>query len=365
MIQTVLSAAKTEGVRQAIFARLVVALLAVAVAGFSGLDLPSARAQSGGIIGTGSPLAYPNLGVVGTVTEFGSVYVNQLHIKVRPDQLTNSQTGSKLQLGERVLVKVHKGSDGLRAVELRSLPKMEGQVGSDGQSLTLLNRRIVGALDGPSKAVTQNALAALRPGQWVSVDAIQIGDNDLLVGSVAVIAAPETVGLSGILSLQPGTGRFLVGGQPFVLSRLVTRGLPFMRTDILGRQVRVEGRMRADNVLEVITFEIDPVGEALKQAQPLDVELEGSYQRAGAELVISSDIARLRVPASQHPKVTADQGPALIKARLLPTGLLQILEVRPWQAASKPVIPKPQPRGYWYFDGTYWYYMPVVNAQRP
>lgn len=326
----------------------------------------AAFGQSGGIIGTGAPAPLPNLGVVGTVTEFGSVIVNELRIQVRPDQLEDPASGTRLERGQRVLIKVSKTDQGLSAVELRALPKLTGQVGSDGQYLTLLKKRIVGALEGPSKAEVEARLAALRPGQWASVDAIQIGDQDLMLGSLQVIAPPPVVGLSGILSLEPGTSRFLVGGQPIVLSRKATRGMPFMRSDILGRQVRVEGKMRPDATLEVISLEIDPVGEALKQAQPLDVELEGSYQRDGAALVVSSDIARLRVPAEAHPKVTADQGPALIKARLQPSGLLQIIEVRPWQAA-KPLapVPQPQPQGYWYFDGYYWYYMPVVNARLP
>ncbi len=332
-------------------------LLAAAIA-------PGALSQSGGIIGTGAPGAVPNLGVVGTVTEFGSVIVNELRIQVRPDQLKDARSGQSLQRGQRVLIKVHKTDQGLQAVELRALPKLTGQVGSDGQHLTLLRKRLVGALEGPTKARVEAKMAALQPGQWVAVDAIQIGDSDLLLGALEVIAPPPVVAVSGILSLEAGTSRFLVGGQPIVLSRKATRGMPFMRTDVLGRQVRVEGKMRPDGTLVVISFDIDPIGEALKQDRPLEVELEGSYQRDGGALVVSSDIARLRVPAQDHPRVIADQGPALIKARLLPTGLLQIVEVRPWQPARPPAPPpqpRPQPQGYWYFDGLSWYFMPIVN----
>lgn len=326
------------------------------------------QGQSGGIIGTGAPagapLGAPNLGVVGTVTDFGSVIVNKLRIEVRPDQLRVGKEQRSLKRGERVLIKAFRNEQGLQAVELRALPKVEGQLKRQGADLTLLGKRLVGALEGPSKTQVEAQLARLQPGQWVSVDAIQVGDQDLLLGSITVIPAPAVISTTGILALAPGSHRFQVGGQPIVLSKKATRGMPFIRTDLLGRVVRVEGKMRLDGLLEVISFTPDPVANALKQDQPLTVELEGSYQRQGNALVISSDIARMQVAAAAYPKVTADAGPALISAQLLPSGFLQINDVRPWQPAVKPSPPPPPPaplQGYWYFDGYYWHFMPVVT----
>lgn len=321
--------------------------------------------QSGGIIGTGSPLGAPNLGVVGTVTDFGSVIVNKLRIDVQPDQMRVGSDKRALQRGERVLIKAVQDEQGLRAVELRPLPKVTGKIERQGPDLYLLGKRLSGALEGPNKSQVEAQIAALKPGQWIAVDAIQVGDQDLLVGSLAVIPAPLVITTTGILSLAPGSHRFLVGGQPIVLSKRATRGMPFIRTDLLGRVVRVEGKMRLDGVLEVISFIPDPVANALKQDKPLTVELEGSYERKGDTLIVSSDIARMRVPTSAYPKVTGQAGPALITAQLQPSGFLQITDLRPWQAAVKASPPPPpqQPTyGYWYFDGLYWHFLPVVAS---
>ncbi len=323
-----------------------------------------AQGQSGGIIGTGTPLSAPSLGVVGTVTDFGSVIVNKLRIEVRPEQMRVGPDARPLKRGERVLIKATRNEQGLQAVELSPLPKVQGQLKRQGQDLTLLGKRLAGALEGPSKPQIEAQLARLQPGQWVAVDAIQVGDQDLLIGSIAVIPAPPVIATTGVLALAPDSHRFQVGGQPIVLSKKATRGMPFIRTDLLGRVVRIEGKMRLDGLLEVITFTPDPVANALKQEKPLTVELEGSYERKGATLVVSSDIARMQVAAAAYPKVTANAGPALISAQLLPTGFLQITDVRPWQPAVKPSPPPPPPpMGYWYFDGYYWHFMPVVNPR--
>ncbi len=331
--------------------RLLVALLLIGAS--------QAFGQSGGIIGTGAPLGAPNLGVVGTVTDFGSVIVNKLRIDVHPDQMRVGSDKRALQRGERVLIKAVQDEQGLRAVELRPLPKVTGKIERQGPDLYLLGKRLSGALEGPNKSQVEAQIAALQPGQWIAVDAIQVGDQDLLVGSLAVIPAPLVITTTGILSLAPGSHRFLVGGQPIVLSKRATRGMPFIRTDLLGRVVRVEGKMRLDGVLEVISFIPDPVANALKQDKPLTVELEGSYERKGDTLIVSSDIARMRVPTSAYPKVTGQAGPALITAQLQPSGFLQITDLRPWQAAVK-ASPPPPPQQPTY--GLYWHFLPVVAS---
>ncbi len=165
--------------------RLVACVLSVAVAATMAFGQDT-EPREGGIIGTG---------IVGTITELGSIFVNGQHIEFDAELTVKTPVGtlqaSDLVPGHTVAVTARAGDENWYATDIRQILALIGPVESiDGSRLTILGTavRAAGRIEG------------ISVGDWVAVSGLWRNDE-----VVATLLQP----VSGQVTLAQVHGTFL------------------------------------------------------------------------------------------------------------------------------------------------------------
>lgn len=157
------------------------ACLAILVA-FAGASGPVAAAddkpkpdREGGIIGTG---------IVGTITELGSIIVNGVHVSFSANFQAETPFGTKLASalipGETVVVEAHETTGGIEATRIATYLPIIGPLRQDPDGTW----RIMG-----TEVVTSDATLSGAPGDWAAVNGLWQGGR--LIASRVTFVPPQ------------------------------------------------------------------------------------------------------------------------------------------------------------------------------
>ncbi|WP_171173277.1 DUF5666 domain-containing protein [Ruegeria sp. HKCCD8929] len=153
--------------------------------------------REGGIIGTG---------IVGTVTEIGSIYVNGQHIMFDPDLVVSDSldvvTAGDLRPGHTVAVIAQPEDEIWRATYIRQVLPLVGPVDEiEGQHMTILGTEIRAA----------GRIESVSVGDWIAVSGLWHDDD---VRATKLSAVPEDkrqAQISGTFLGRDNQGRVVIG----------------------------------------------------------------------------------------------------------------------------------------------------------
>lgn len=249
--------------------------------------------REGGIIGTG---------IVGTITELGSIWVNGQHITFAPDlEVVGRGPGIRardLIPGQTVAVVAEPANGGWQARYIRHVLPLTGPVAAVENGLATIL--------GTSVRIPQGQ--TVRIGDWVAVNGLWSGD--VVIASLIEPLEDDTrvASLSGSYLGRADDGALRVGGS-------VIRGIVPEHIGP-GDMIRVSGQARQDGIqaqrLESGLFDA-AVGVVLVEGYLSPPTPEGLYTVLGSGLVAFTD----------RPEMIDVSNPRLLcglEGRLNPTG---------------------------------------------
>lgn len=155
--------------------------------------------REGGILGTG---------IVGTITELGSIYVNSQHIRFDPELTVRTAFGPRkaatLVPGETVVVHALEEPESWSAVEISLYHPLIGPISRSNGDLFVMGSR----LDDTEAEIFAND--GLEDGDWVSVSGLWKADG-VLASRIEEISAQPRATLIGSY-IAGGEGDFQIGG---------------------------------------------------------------------------------------------------------------------------------------------------------
>jgi len=245
-----------------------------------GLVNNAANGLNDGLGGTGQKFedGIGGTGIVGTVTEFGSIWVN--NARVHFDQSTpikmhgKSVTSETLKIGQVVAVLSDPMGKDYRAKRIDIVHEVVGPITNiqvDKHKLTVLNQIVL--LDTNTKITTlngENNLASLQPDDFVQVSGLRKKDGSISATRMDQVQNNSTVQLIGELNegQLSGMAISIAPGLQFdpTIERLLVRGH-------LDAGVIHADSITKDAILEVIELSTDLLLEGFLFNQVFDGDL--------------------------------------------------------------------------------------------
>lgn len=260
------------------------------------------------------------IGVVGTINDFGSVWVNGLHIHF--DSSTPVTVDGKpvdpttITLGQRAVITATIDADGkLRAEKIELIHEVIGPVSAvdtDHQSFTVLGQTVR----------LSSELAAVHPmpttGDWVAVSGVRDQRQHITASQITPATETTTVLIRGLMDGQDD--KLSIGEQTF-------SGVT-IAADQQGRFAIIRGKL-VGNQLEQITIERP---HALTETPSIKLlSIERTYKTASHAGPYSP------ATTSTPQNVTSGQGVKIIEGHLAPDQKIKVDQVVPkpsinWQA---------------------------------
>ncbi|MCP9484199.1 DUF5666 domain-containing protein [Shimia sp. CNT1-13L.2] len=221
--------------------------------------------REGGILGTG---------ILGTITELGSIYVNGQHIRFAPDfAVTDGITvtnAHQLRPGHTVAVIATPGEDAWQASYIRQIIPLVGPV----QSVSSSGFKVMGT------TVLTNGIAAndLNVGDWVAV-------SGLWQSGHVIASRVETTPQHGLARIE-GSVLDLVSGQPLTIGGTRITGL-------LPRHIQEGDVVRAVGTASRETVQVTRLDTGVFSGEPQIVLSEGFFsapRSSGFYTLLGSDI---------------------------------------------------------------------------
>ncbi|WP_448190432.1 DUF5666 domain-containing protein [Azospirillum sp. sgz301742] len=278
--------------------RRLIGLLAGALLAACGADVTNRTADRGiggtgirsadrGIGGTGIRTADRGIGgtgIVGTVTAFGSIWVNGLEVALPPSAAVRIEghpvPASAVQLGHVVAVTAGPADAGMdfsaATVEVRYAVAGPVETARDGV-LTVLGQRVESG----------GALLAVepRPGVWVAVSGLRRPDGSIAAGRIEPWDAARGWLLRGSAGPSaPGT---------LALPGLTARLAPGVAAPEPGQSVRAAGRLGSDGVFatEAAPDPLNPFGAAIR-ALSVEVFVDTAGRPVAGGAALAAPIAK-------------------------------------------------------------------------
>ena len=226
-----------------------------------------------GMGGTGKTLqeGIGGTGIVGTITGFGSIWVNKAHVHFNSKTpVTINQLPAKasdFKIGHVVSLMSDKQSDGYKARSVDIVHEVVGPITAlNKDELILLGQTI--KLDQRSlifKGEEAQALAQLRVHDWVSVSGYRKPSGDVLATRLDVIEPQSMVELIG--PIQEIDGAQSIFGQPIQIDQLLADASDIVKPNS-PRRVLVVGRFE-DGLIKVERVETDSIQAVIEEASEL------------------------------------------------------------------------------------------------
>lgn len=245
-----------------------------------------------GLGGTGQKLrdGIGGTGIVGTITEFGSIWVNNAHVHFDHSTVieANGRTVSAehFKIGQLVAVLSNPIDSGYQAQKIGIVHEVIGPITSiqfEERQMTILNQTIV--FDEQTRVTTLdqgNTITSLSPTHFVQISGLRKKDGSIFASRVDQIETLPSVQLIGKLN------KGLLNGMPV--------SIPLeLSFDTDAERLLIRGRL-LDNILHVDSIAKDAVLETLEQATDLLLEgflfnqvFDGDIVVGGIEIVLPHD----------------------------------------------------------------------------
>lgn len=227
-----------------------------------------------GMGGTGRTLqeGLGGTGIVGTITGFGSIWVNKAHVHFDSSTpVTINQRpvdASAFKLGYVVSLMSDKQRDGYQARSIDIVKEVVGPIRQVGEGYiqvlgqkVLLNKDTL-VFSGDDEIVK---LSDLRPEQWVSVSGYRNADGSILAKRIDRIPVQSHVELIGPIADRNGIKTIF--NQPIQLDQLLVDAGSKARPN-QSRRVLVVGRF-VDGMIQVERVEDDSIQSVIEEASEL------------------------------------------------------------------------------------------------
>lgn len=247
------------------------ALLLACACAYSAVAEEKKEPREGGILGTG---------IVGTITQLGSIYVNDQHIRFDKDLIARTAFGPRqaatLKPGETVIVHAVRDASDWRATDITLYHPLIGPVTRHDGELHVMGSRVEWA---EAEMTTPDGI---EDGDWVAVSGLWKGDAVVASLIEEVTARPRATIIGSYI---PGNSDvFQIGG-----TSVNQISLEHVKTgDVLTVQGRPEaGALSATNV-KIGLFET-PVTHIIAQGYLSKPDSEGLYTVLGSGAVSFTD----------------------------------------------------------------------------
>ena len=223
--------------------------------------------REGGILGTG---------IVGTITELGSIYVNSQHIRFDPDLDVRTAFGPRkaatLVRGETVVVHAIEQQDAWLAVEISLYHPLIGPINRSNGDWFVMGSKLN---DSEAEILSDDGL---KDGDWVSVSGLWKSDG-VFASRIEEIPAQPRATLIGSY-IAGGEGAFQIGGT--TVNQL---SIEHVKTgDVLTVQGRPNGNALDATNVKIGLFE-QPMAYVIAEGFLSVPDSEGLYTVLGSGVV--------------------------------------------------------------------------------
>ena len=263
------------------FLTSIILILAFTVSGYAVDDKPQDE-REGGIVGTG---------IVGTITELGSIYVNGQHVLYPEGTVVASPLGDRLAadltVGETVALEAVRSNGGWHAMHIALYIPVVGPVSDTGpDGLTVLGSRINISVD----TVFANGADDLAAGDWIAVYGLW-RDMEVMGSRIVKIDPRDDAIIVGTLQPDAADGSIVVGGTR------VTGITP--RHAVPGSVVTVHGRPENGGIAAqgiAVGLFAGPVSDILMEGYLSQPGSQGLYTIYGSGVVAYAGDQPMTVP---------------------------------------------------------------------
>jgi len=237
-------------------------------------------------------------GIVGTITKFGSIWVNQAHVHF--DELTpitinqSPATQGQLQLGQVVAVNSIQHGEGYQAKSIDIIHEVVGPISQfslENRSLEVLSQTIrlgdeVILFDQKTNSAV--SLNYLQESTYVEVSGLRQEDGDIVASRLDIVEPLENLQLIGELD-QNEKGQWEINDQVIDIDELLLLDNFSKRTLVSGY---LDGEVFiADTIgTDSIEMMLEGVSEIIYEGYIFDTEMEGIVNIGGLEFTLQESL---------------------------------------------------------------------------
>jgi len=237
-------------------------------------------------------------GIVGTITKFGSIWVNQAHIhfdEFTPITINQSPaTQGQLQLGQVVAVNSTQDGEDYQAKSIDIIHEVVGPISQfsiESRSLEVLNQTILlgdEVILFDQKTSSTVSLAHLQANTYIEVSGLRQEDGGIVASRLDIVEQLENLQLIGELE-QNKKGLWEINDQIIEIDELLL-------LDNLSKRALVSGYLDggvfiADAIgTDSIEMMLEDVSEIIYEGYIFDMEMEGMVNIGGLEFTIQESM---------------------------------------------------------------------------
>ena len=252
-----------------------------------------------GIGGTGRVASgIGGTGIVGTITGFGSIWVNNAHVHFDDSTaITINQapaTSGELQLGQVVAVNSHPDGEEYQAKTIDIIHEVVGPISHlslDERSLEVLNQSIKMDADAilyDQKTASEIPLDHLKTGAYIEVSGLRQESGDIVASRLDIVEQVEEFQLIGELK-QNETGHWQINDQNIQIDELLLFDGLDKRTLVSGHlegEILVAEAIGSDSIETVL----EDVSEIIYEGYVFDMNGESTLNIGGLEFTLQDTL---------------------------------------------------------------------------
>ncbi len=264
--------------------------------GGTGKTLDEGVGGTGRIAQTGSGIG--GTGIVGTITKFGSIWVNQAHVlfdESTPITINQSPaTQGQLQLGQVVAVNSTQDGEDYHAKSIDIIHEVTGPISQltlEKRSMEVLNQTIRlsdEAIIYDQKSHSLVALEQLESNTYIEVSGLRQEDGDIVASRLDIVEPLDNLQLIGELE-QSEKGLWQINDQTIKIDDLLLFGDLSKRALVSGY---LEGEVFIAEAIGTDSIEtvLEGVSEIIYEGYVFDMEMEGIVNIGGLEFAIQDSL---------------------------------------------------------------------------
>ena len=241
-------------------------------------------------------------GIVGTITKFGSIWVNQAHVhfdEFTPITINQSPaTPGELQLGQVVAVNSIQDGEDYQAKSIDIIHEVVGPISQfmlEKRSLEVLNQTIrlgdeVIVYDQKSNSTVslEQLESSAHSNAYVEVSGLRQEDGDIVASRLDIVEQLDSLQLIGELE-QSEKGLWQINNQTIEIDELLLFGDLSKRALVSGH---LEGEVFIAEAIGTDSIEavLEGVSEIIYEGYVFDMEMEGMVNIGGLEFTIQDSL---------------------------------------------------------------------------
>ena len=241
-------------------------------------------------------------GIVGTITKFGSIWVNQAHVhfdEFTPITINQSPaTSGELQLGQVVAVNSTQDGEDYQAKSIDIIHEVVGPISQfmlEKRSLEVLNQTIRLGNEAIIYDQKSNSIIALEQlesnahsSTYIEVSGLRQEDGDIVASRLDIVEQLDNLQLIGELE-QSEKGLWQINDQTIKIDDLLLFGDLSKRALVSGY---LEGEVFIAEAIGTDSIEtvLEGVSEIIYEGYVFDMEMEGIVNIGGLEFAIQDSL---------------------------------------------------------------------------